>query len=108
MPIPTKLFDVSNGNGVIDAGVPYPSATVIVYRDAAAKTKVLDAVARAGQYSATLPDGVTPNPQNKQAFFNKWLTNIIRDIVRNDVVSDAARAAATAAGATADADLPDK
>lgn len=108
MPIPTKLFDVSNGNGVIDAGVPYPSATVIVYRDAAAKNKIIDAVARAGSYSATLPGGVTPNPQSKQVFFNKWLSNTIRDIVRNDAVSEAARAAAVAAGATADADLPDK
>jgi len=40
--IPTKAFDVRNGNGVIDAGTTYPNAIVIPFKDAAAKQKFLD------------------------------------------------------------------
>jgi hypothetical protein len=40
--IPTKAFDVRNGNGVVDAGTTYPNAIVIPFKDAAAKQKFLD------------------------------------------------------------------
>lgn len=105
MPIPTKLFNVSNGNNVVESGLTIPAATLIAFRDGAAKNKIIDAVANAGQYQATLPDG-SPNPQSKQQFFNKFLETTLRDIFRNDAISAAAKTAGNTAGAAADADLP--
>lgn len=40
--IPTRAFDVRNGNGVVDNGTTYPFAIVIPFKDAAAKQKFLD------------------------------------------------------------------
>lgn len=40
--IPTKAFDVRNGDGVIDNGTTYPFAIVIPFKDAVAKQKFLD------------------------------------------------------------------
>jgi hypothetical protein len=40
--IPTRAFDVRNGNGVIDSGTTYPVAIVIPFKDAAARQKFLD------------------------------------------------------------------
>lgn len=40
--IPTRAFDVRNGNGVVDNGTTYPNAIVIPFKDAAAKQKFLD------------------------------------------------------------------
>lgn len=67
--IPTKLFDVRQGNNAADADATvYPRATLIVFKDNAAKQTVIDAFALLGSYSATLPDG-SPNPQSAQSFF---------------------------------------
>jgi len=60
--IPTKAFDVRNGNGVIDAGTTYPNAIVIPFKDAAAKQKFLDDYADNNNWA-------NANPQpNKQKF----------------------------------------
>ena len=118
---PTKLFDVRNGNGIVDNSVAQPQATYIAYKDAAAKQKVLDAFATAYGYPATVPnpafdsskpvDAQTnpqtiPNPQTKQAFFNRQLTAYIRDIVRSEAIKTAAKTASDTASTAVDLDLP--
>lgn len=118
---PTKLFDVRNGNGIVDNGVTQAQATYIVYKDQPAKQKVLDAFVSAYGYQATVPnpafdsskpvDAQTnpqtiPNPQSKQAFFNRQLTAYIRDIVRSEAIKTAAKTASDSAATTADSDLP--
>lgn len=60
--IPTRAFDVRNGNGVIDAGTTYPAAIVIPFKDAAAKQKWLDDYADNNNW-----ENANPRP-NKQAF----------------------------------------
>lgn len=115
--VPTKLFDVRNGNGLTLDAVTYPRATVIVFRDNAAKQKVMDAFSSAYGYQATVPnpnpdndpntnDQTIPNPQSQQAFFNQQLTRYIRDIVRSEEIKAAAKTAGDNAAATVDADLP--
>lgn len=44
---PTKLFDIRNGDGAAIGTDTYPSATIIAYQDAAAKTEVIDASVQA-------------------------------------------------------------
>ena len=110
--IPTRAFDVRNGNGVVDAGTTYPQATVIVFKDKAAKDGIIDAFAAQYGYQATVPNPANPNgeqipnPQNKQAFMNAKITAYLRDIYRASKITAAADAAKKTAEAAADSDLP--
>lgn len=101
---PTKLFDVKNGNGIVDNGVAQAQATYVVYRDANAKTAIIQAFCDAYGYQATING--QPNPQSKQAFFNQQITHYIKDVYRAQLVKTAAEAAGKTAGDNADADLP--
>lgn len=110
--IPTRLFDIRNGNGALDAdATPYPAATLIVFKDAAAKTKVIQSFCDAYGYQATIPDPANPgqtinNPQSKQAFYNSKLTEFIKDIHRSVTIKAAELAAANTAKTNADGELP--
>jgi len=113
--VPTKLFDVRAGNGIVDNGTAQAQATYIAYKDAAAKQKVLDAFASAYGYQDKIPNPLAgqqgqaatiPNPQSKQAFFNQQLTRYIKDIVRSQDIATAQKTAADSAAATVDATLP--
>ena len=65
--IPTKLFDVRNGNGAVDSdSTVYNRATLIVFRDNTAKDAVVAALC--SQY----------NLPNLQSNFNKILTDFIK------------------------------
>lgn len=75
---PTKLFDVRNGNGIVDGGVAQPQATYIVFRDAAAKTAVIDALCDQCNYDALDP----ATRPSKQAFANREIQFWLRDKVR--------------------------
>ena len=108
---PTKLFDVRNGNGLTLDGVTYNRATVIVFRDNAAKNKVIQRFCEAYGYQATVPDpnnpGQTiPNPVSDQVFFNRQLTTYIKDVVRAQGIAAAADAARKTAAEAEDTDLP--
>lgn len=112
---PTKLFDVSNGNGVVSGGVTVARGTLIWYRDNAAKNKVIDNFCAAYGYQETVPNpnagqpgepDTIPNPQGKQVFFNKQISNYIRDIVRSQAIKVASETAAKTAADAEDADLP--
>lgn len=110
-PIPTKLFDVRNGNGIVDSGTTYTRATAIVFKDDTAKTKVIDAFAAQYNYPATVPDpnnaGATiPNPQSKQAFMNARLTQYIREVYKAAQSEAAVKTAKANADRDADAELP--
>lgn len=92
--IPTKLFDVRNGNGVVDAGTTYPQAIVIVFKDKAAKDEMIDAFAAQYGYRATIPDPANPgqtiaNPQTKQAFMHRHITAYFRDVAKGAAVATA-------------------
>lgn len=101
--IPTKLFDVRQGNNAVDSDTTvYPRATLIVFRDNAAKQDVIDAFALMGGYSVTLPDG-TPNPQSAQAFFMSELTAFVKGRVRE---ARHRAAAIVAANSVTENDLP--
>jgi hypothetical protein len=77
--IPTKLFDVRQGNNSVDSDATvYPRATLIVFRDNAAKDAVIDAFADVHGWEA-MDAGTRPN---KQAFFNQELQYLIRETVR--------------------------
>ena len=111
MPAPTKLFDVTNGNGATLNAETVTRGTLIWFRDNAAKNEVMDLFGRAYGYQVNVPDpdnpGQTiPNPQGIQPFFNRVIAQYIRDVVRGQKVKEAAEAAAAAAGSTADTDLP--
>ena len=117
MPAPTKLFDVANGNGAVIGGETVTRGTIIWYKDNAAKNKVEDQFALAYGYQTTVPNplfgqngepATIPNPQSKATFFNRQLTQYIKDIVKSSQVqaAAAATAAAASASATADTDLP--
>lgn len=75
---PTKLLEVRNGNGIVDAGVTQAQATYIVYKDAAAKTALIDALCALGNYDALDP-ATRPSRQN---FANQEIKNWLRDKVR--------------------------
>jgi len=59
--IPTKAFDVRNGNGVTDNGTTYPAAIVIPFKNAAAKQKFLDDYADNNNWANANPQ---PSKQN--------------------------------------------
>lgn len=75
---PAKLFDVRNGNGIVDNGVAQPVATYIAFRDAAAKAAVIDALCDQGNYDALDP----ATRPSKQAFANREIQFWLRDKVR--------------------------
>ena len=50
-----KKFDARNGNGATIGTDTHPSATIIAYQDAAAKTEVIDAVCVLANYDALDP-----------------------------------------------------
>lgn len=75
---PTKLFDIRNGNGIVDAGVAQPQATYIAFRDATAKQVVIDALCDQGNYDALDP----ATRPSKQAFANREIQFWLRDKVR--------------------------
>lgn len=89
--VPTKLFDLRQGNSSVDAdGTVYPRATLIVYKDNAAKNAIEAAICTAyGQPVSA-------------ANFNKILTDFIKAHYRNSKGNDAA----VVAQATADSELP--
>lgn len=110
MPIPTKLFDIQNGNGAV-LDVTYPRATLIAFKDNAAKDAVMDAFALARGYQAMIPDpanpsNTIPNPQSKQQFFHKSIEQFIRDTYRASKVAVAVNTAKATAEAAADNELP--
>lgn len=115
--VPTRLFDVRNGNGLTEAGTTYTRATYIAFKDNASKDAIIDAVCAMGGYQATIPnpaygrnvEGSQPtiaNPQTKQAFFNKRIEQFLRDNYRAWKTSAAEKAAKATAEAAADAELP--
>lgn len=111
MPAPTKLFDVANGNNATISGETVTRGTLIWYKDNAAKNKVIQRFCEAYGYQATIPDpnkpGQTiPNPVSDQTFFNRQLTQYIKDIVRARGINAAVATASITAAAAEDADLP--
>ena len=58
---PNKLFAVKNGNGIVDTGVVQDQAIYIVFKDAAAKLAVTDALCNTANFGALIrPAGETP------------------------------------------------
>ena len=111
MPAPTRLFRIDNGNGAVINTETATRATLIWYRDNAAKQSVIDDFCAAYGYQATIADparpGQTiPNPQSQQDFFNDQLRRYIREVIRGQRVQAAASSAGAAAGTAADNDLP--
>ncbi len=93
--VPTKQFDVRQGNNCVDAdGTTYPRATVIVFRDNNAKDKAIDAITSAYGWNESLG--------TKQQFFNKHLQDHIKAHIRN---AEGANAALVAQAAI-ESDLP--
>ena len=108
---PARLFDVRNGNGIVDNAVAQPFATYIAYKDSASKNKIIDAFATAYGYQANIPDPANPgqtipNPQSKQGFFNARLTAYIKDVYKAQQVATAAKTASDTAASAADAEVP--
>lgn len=108
--IPQKLFDVRNGNGLTENGTTYNRATYIAFKDNASKDAIIDAVCSMGGYQATIGTDEQgqpiPNPQSKQAFFNKRIEQFLRDNYKAYKVSTAEKAAKATAEAAAGAELP--
>ena len=76
---PSKLFDVRNGNSIVDKGVEQPQAIYIVFRDASAKQAVIDAICDTGNY-----DSLDPATRlTKAAFANREIQFWLRDKVRS-------------------------
>lgn len=75
---PTKLFDVRNGNGIVDGGVVQAQAVYIAFQDNAAKQKVIDALCDVGNYDALDP----ATRPSKQAFALRELQNHLKDVIR--------------------------
>lgn len=108
MPIPTKLFDVMNGNGAV-LDVTYPRGTFIAFKDNASKDAVIDAFCAMGGYQETVLDAEgqpIPNPQTKQQFYTKRISQFIRDTYKSYKVSVAEKTAKATADAAAEAELP--
>lgn len=115
MPAPTRLFDISNGNGATVNGETVDRGTLIWYRDNAAKNDVVDSVCLAYGYQATVtnpnfgrpgePETI-PNPQSKQAFFNRQVTQWLRETIRSVKLRTAEATARETADAAILADLP--
>lgn len=111
MPAPTRLFRIDDGNGAVLNAETATRATLIWYRDNAAKQSVIADFCDAYGYQATVSDparpGQTiPNPVSRQDFFNDQLRKHIREVIRGQRVQTAANSAGASAGAAADADLP--
>jgi hypothetical protein len=66
--------------------------------------RVLDAMASAYGYSATLPDG-SPNPQSKAQFARQQLANFVKQTVAEQEVRAAVAAASQSAASKAAADI---
>ena len=101
---PARQFLVRNSPDVTVSGTAYP-ASVILYKDAAAKTAAIEYFAIAYGYQAVL-EGGAPNPETKLQFFHRMISNHIRDTIKGVRVSQKARAAAEAENAAADNELP--
>jgi hypothetical protein len=115
--VPTRLFDVRNGNGLTIDSVTHNHATYIAFKDKASKDAMIDAICAMGGYQATVPNpaydpnvgGSQPtiaNPQTKQQFYNKRIEQFLRDNYRAWKTSVAEKAAKATAEAAADAELP--
>lgn len=75
---PARLFDVRNGNGIVDNGTAQPVATYIVYKDAAAKAETIDALCALGNYDALAP----ATRPTRQAFANNEIKAFLREKVK--------------------------
>ncbi len=115
--VPTRLFDVRNGNDLTINGTTYTHATYIAFKNNASKEAIIDAICAMGGYQETVPNpaydpnvgGSQPtivNPLPKQQFFNKRIEAFIRDNYKAYKISVAEKAAKTTAEAAADAALP--
>lgn len=119
--VPVKLFDIRNGNGLVDNGTANPQATYIVYKGAQSKQQVIDSFAYIYGYVENVPnpafdpkkaiDSVTnpqliPNPQSKQSFYHQQLSRIIKSTVRSKELELAIKATSDATSAAVDATLP--
>lgn len=110
--IPTRLFDVRNGNNVVDSGVTYPQAIVIVFKDKASKDAVIAAFADQYNYQATVPDPANlgaariANPQSQAAFTNARITSFIKEVYTASGVNAAVKTAGANAKATVDLVVP--
>jgi len=109
--IPTKLFDVRNGNGVVDSGTTYPFAIVIPFKDKASHDALIAAFASQYGYQATLPDPANPgqtipNPQSTKQFMMAKMTQYLKDIYRADAISTATKSAGTTASSAVDSVVP--
>lgn len=115
--IPTRLFDVRNGNGLTIDGTTYTRATYIAFKDNASKEAIIDAICAMGGYQAAVPnpaydpnvEGSQPtiaNPLPKQQFFNKRIESFIRDNYKAYKISVAEKVAKATAETAADAELP--
>lgn len=103
--VPSRLFDVQNGNGAVVGGTTYPQAIIVPFKDVASKTKLISALATNSGWSATLPDG-SANSQTAQQAATAALTNYLKGIYKTEQVKAAANAAGKTAGDSADAELP--
>lgn len=102
--LPAKLFDVRNGNAIVDSGVTYPRATVIIFKDNASKDAMIDAFAAEYNYHETINGA--PNPQSKQAFMNTKITAYLKDVYKASQGNAAAKTAKQTADTASDAALP--
>lgn len=75
-----KKFDVRNGNTAAIATDTFPSATIIAYQNAAAKTEIIDALCDTGNYEALDP----ATRPSRQAFANQEIKNWLRDKVKQN------------------------
>lgn len=99
---PTRLFDVRNGGA---------TTIMIEFKDAAAKTALINAFAEQRGYQAEIDspqEGVAkiPNPQTKAQFFNKQMEAFLRETYKANSVEKARATAGKAAADKADSELP--
>lgn len=109
--VPTKLFDVRNGNGVVDSGTTYPFAITIVFKDKASHDAVVAAFASQYGYQATIPDPANAgqtiaNPRSTKQFTMAKITQFLKDIYRADAVTAATKSAGATASSAVDAVVP--
>ena len=77
---PTKLFDIRNGDGIVDGGVVQAHAMYIVFKDAAAKTTVIDALCDRGNYNSLDP----ATRPSRAAFARNEIKNFLRAKVQEN------------------------
>ena len=75
-----KKFDVRNGNAAAIATDTFPSATIIAYQNAAAKTEIIDALCDTGNYDALDP----ATRPSRQAFANREISLWLREKVKQN------------------------